>query len=71
MLIPGVSELHNAKGKSKGRNITFTSVCMDCKKVLGEQKVHRDDPNAPDEVSHGLCPKCFAKRMAELDEASK
>jgi hypothetical protein len=67
MPIDGLSKLFNAKARSHGRNITFTSVCMDCGAVLGTQTVHRDDPDAPDETSHGICPACLAKRMAELD----
>lgn len=68
MPIPGLSDLFNRHAKSSGRWITFTSVCMDCGAVLGTQTVHRDDPDAPDEVSHGLCPKCYDKRMKEIDE---
>ncbi len=67
MPIPGLSDLFNRRAKSGGRDIAFTRVCMDCGVVLGTETVHRDDPNAPDEESHGLCPACFDKRMAELD----
>lgn len=71
MPIPGLSDLFNAKARAGGRNITFTRVCMDCGAVLGTQTVHRDDPDAPDEVSHGLCDACLAKQMAELDKLEK
>ena len=68
MPIPGLSDIFNRRPKSGGRWITFTSVCMDCGVVLKTKTVHRPDPDAPDEVSHGLCAKCLDKRMAELDE---
>jgi len=67
MPIPGLSDIFNRRPKSGGRWITFTSVCMDCGATLSTQTVHRDDPDAPDETSHGLCAECLAKRMAVLD----
>lgn len=35
-------------------------VCMDCKVVItqGDDEVH---------ASHGLCERCFVKRIAEID----
>jgi len=38
-------------------------VCMDCERVLGEKA-----PLADKRISHGLCKKCFKKRMQEIKQ---
>lgn len=43
---------------AKGRRIQFTTVCAWCGKTLRREQVWRDDPNAPDETSHGICAAC-------------
>jgi PleD family two-component response regulator len=48
-------------------------ICMDCKKIRDDQDYWRDVEeyisNMTDAAfSHGLCPECMAKRMAEIDK---
>lgn len=68
MPIPEMSEIMNAKSKRGGRNIRFITVCAWCGKIMGEKSVWRDDPDAPDEVSHGICKDCERKIMGEDDK---
>lgn len=45
----------------------LTVVCMDCKAHIGGPRVNLQDAIQARSVSHGLCPDCLRKRMAEME----
>jgi hypothetical protein len=61
MPIPGLSDIFSRRAKSGGRWINFVTVCAWCKRTLRRERVWRDDPDAPDETSHGICAACERK----------
>lgn len=46
----------------------LTVVCMDCQAHIGGAKVNLADAMQARMVSHGLCPDCLRKRLAELED---
>ena len=71
MPIPGLSDLFNRRAKSGGRRINFVTVCAWCDKTLRTQRVWRDDPSAPDEVSDGICADCERKYFPDVAKSEK
>lgn len=49
----------------------LTVVCMDCRAHIGGPKVNLADAMQARAVSHGLCPDCLRRRLAELESGAQ